>query len=245
MDIVERCNKVVSLQSEVFKIIRNNDKKRYLTEQQLNNLKNNFLMTKNSYSDEVKKHEKYSLQYMFLFEQYNLNRISLENTIQMIDAYDKRLKKLSEHLFTRKSNRLLDVKRSIYEFNSLVQNELVKKYKLDIEVLQQKKVMSDRYEDLLEYLKLHNEKEYEEKKEFSYSDQEKKEIEMTKNKLKNDQLVAIDVLKKEQFNVNDDVVMSLELANEDILTVAIKMYPSLASNLEPKSEVISDKRKAV
>ena len=46
----------------------------------------------------------------------------------MIDAYDKRLKKLSEHLFTRKSNRLLDVKRTLYEFNSLVQNELVIKY---------------------------------------------------------------------------------------------------------------------
>ena len=57
MDIVERCNKVVSLQAAVFKMIRNNDKKRYLTEQQLNNLKNNFAMTKNSYTDEIRKRQ--------------------------------------------------------------------------------------------------------------------------------------------------------------------------------------------
>lgn len=242
MEIIDRCNKVVSLQSEVFKLIRNNDKKRYITEQQLNNLKNNFSMTQNSYSEDVRKHECYNLQYVFLFEQYNLKRITLENELEMIDSYDKRLKKLSEHLFTRKSNRLLDVKRTFYEFNSLVQNELVKKYKLKIEELKQRKIMSDRYDELLNYLKLNDINEYNEKKEFSYSDEEKLEIENSKNKLVDNQLRIIDILKKDHFDVSDDVVMSLALASRDVLSVATKMYPSLDDLVHSKES--NEKRKA-
>lgn len=242
MEIIDRCNKVVSLQSEVFKLIRNNDKKRYTTEQQLNNLKNNFLMTQNSYPEEVKKHERYNLQYIFLFEQYNFKRITLENELQMIDAYDKRLKKLSEHLFTRKSNRLLDVKRTLYEFNSLVQNELVRKYKLKIEELKQKKIMSDRYEDLLNYLEQNNINEYNEKKEFAYSDEEKMETENSIEKLTDNQLSIINILKNDHFDINDDVVMSLALANENILLVATKMYPGLKELISSKKT--TEKRKA-
>lgn len=241
MEIVDRCNKVVSLQSQIFRLIRDNDKKRYMIEQQLNNLNNNFAMTQSSYTDEVKKHERYRLQYIFLFEQYNLKRITLENELQLIDAYDKRLKKLSEHLFTRKSNRLLDVKRTFYEFNSLVQNELVKKYKLKIEELKQKKVMSDRYDDLLEYLKINDTEEYNEKKEFAYSEEEKNEIENKKNKLADNQLSIINILKSEHFEVSDDVVMSLALASKDALVVAIKMYPGLNELINSKS---TEKRKA-
>jgi len=242
MEIIDRCNKVVSLQSEVFKLIRNNDKKRYTTEQQLNNLKNNFSMTQNSYSEEIRKQERYNLQYIFLFEQYNLKRITLENEIQMIDAYDKRLKKLSEHLFTRKSNRLLDVKRTFYEFNSLVQNELVKKYKLKIEELKQKKVMSDRYGDLLEYLKLNDTNEYNEKKEFAYSIDEKAEIENSINKLTDNQLSIINILKNDHFDISDDVIMSLALASKDVLSVAAKMYPNLNELVNSKQS--NEKRKA-
>lgn len=235
MDIVERCNKVVSLQAAVFKMIRNNDKKRYLTEQQLNNLKNNFAMTKNSYTDEIRKHEKYNLQYMFLFEQYNLKRIDYENELQMIDAYDKRLKKLSEHLLTRKGNRLLDVKRTFYEFNSLVQNELVRKYKLKIESLKQKKLMSERYDALLEYLRNNDIEEYNEKKDFAYTEEEKQELISSIQQLTDREMTIITVLKNDHFEVSDDVAMSLELADRNILNVAAKMYPNLKEKLNSNS----------
>ena len=241
MDIVERCNKVVSLQAAVFKMIRNNDKKRYLTEQQLNNLKNNFAMTKNSYTDEIRKHEKYNLQYMFLFEQYNLKRIDYENELQMIDAYDKRLKKLSEHLLTRKGNRLLDVKRTFYEFNSLVQNELVRKYKLKIESLKQKKLMSERYDALLEYLRNNDIEEYNEKKDFAYTEEEKQELISSIQQLTDREITIITVLKNDHFEVSDDVAMSLELADRNILNVAAKMYPNLREKLNSKTE---EKKKA-
>lgn len=241
MDIVERCNKVVSLQAAVFKMIRNNDKKRYLTEQQLNNLKNNFAMTKNSYTDEIRKHEKYNLQYMFLFEQYNLKRIDYENELQMIDAYDKRLKKLSEHLLTRKGNRLLDVKRTFYEFNSLVQNELVRKYKLKIESLKQKKLMSERYDALLEYLRNNDIEEYNEKKDFAYTEEEKQELISSIQQLTDREMTIITVLKNDHFEVSDDVAMSLELADRNILNVAAKMYPNLREKLNSKTE---EKKKA-
>lgn len=241
MEIIDRCNKVVSLQSQIFRLIRDNDKKRYITEQQLNNLKNNFSMTQNSYTEQVKKHERYRLQYIFLFEQYNLKRITLENELQLIDAYDKRLKKLSEHLYTRKCDRLLDVKRTLYEFNSLVQNELVKKYKLKIEELKQKKVMSDRFEEYLEYLKINDNEEYNEKKVFAYSEEEKEEIETKKNKLTDNQLSIIEILKGEHFEVSDEVVMSLALASKDALVVAVKMYPSLNELINSKE---TSKRKA-
>lgn len=241
MDIVERCNKVVSLQAAVFKMIRNNDKKRYLTEQQLNNLKNNFAITKNSYTDEIRKHEKYNLQYMFLFEQYNLKRIDYENELQMIDSYDKRLKKLSEHLLTRKGNRLLDVKRTFYEFNSLVQNELVRKYKLKIESLKQKKLMSERYDALLEYLKNNDIEEYNEKKDFAYTEEEKQELTSSIQQLTDREMTIITVLKNDHFEVSDDVAMSLELADRNILNVAAKMYPNLREKLNSKNE---EKKKA-
>lgn len=240
MDIVERCNKVVSLQASVFKMIRNNDKKRYLTEQQLNNLKNNFMMTKNSYTAEIRKYKKYNLQYMFLFEQYNLKRLNYENELQMIEAYDKRLKKLSEHLLTRKGNRLLDVKRTFYEFNSLVQNELVRKYKLKIESLKQKKLMSERYDDLLEYLKTNDIEEYNEKKEFAYSEEEKQKTITDIQELTERKLIIINVLKNDHFDVSDDLAMSLELANRNILSVAIKMYPNLNEKLNP---TLNDEKK--
>ncbi len=242
MDIVERCNKVVSLQAAVFKMIRNNDKKRYLTEQQLNNLKNNFAMTKNSYTDEIRKHEKYNLQYMFLFEQYNLKRIDYENELQMIDAYDKRLKKLSEHLLTRKGNRLLDVKRTFYEFNSLVQNELVRKYKLKIESLKQKKLMSERYDALLEYLRNNDIEEYNEKKDFAYTEEEKQELISSIQQLTDREMTIITVLKNDHFEVSDDVAMSLELADRNILNVAAKMYPNLKEKLNSNSN--EEKKKA-
>lgn len=242
MDIVERCNKVVSLQASVFKMIRNNDKKRYLTEQQLNNLKNNFAMTKNSYTDEIRKYEKYNLQYMFLFEQYNLKRIDYENELQMIDAYDKRLKKLSEHLLTRKGNRLLDVKRTFYEFNSLVQNELVRKYKLKIESLKQKKLMSERYDALLEYLRNNDIEEYNEKKDFAYTEEEKQELISSIQQLTDREMTIITVLKNDHFEVSDDVAMSLELADRNILNVATKMYPNLKEKLNPNLN--EEKKKA-
>lgn len=242
MDIVERCNKVVSLQASVFKMIRNNDKKRYLTEQQLNNLKNNFAMTKNSYTDEIRKYEKYNLQYMFLFEQYNLKRIDYENELQMIDAYDKRLKKLSEHLLTRKGNRLLDVKRTFYEFNSLVQNELVRKYKLKIESLKQKKLMSERYDALLEYLRNNDIEEYNEKKDFAYTEEEKQELISSIQQLIDREMTIITVLKNDHFEVSDDVAMSLELADRNILNVATKMYPNLKEKLNSNSN--EEKKKA-
>lgn len=242
MDIVERCNKVVSLQTAVFKMIRNNDKKRYLTEQQLNNLKNNFAMTKNSYTNEIRKYEKYNLQYMFLFEQYNLKRINYENELQMIDAYDKRLKKLSEHLLTRKGNRLLDVKRTFYEFNSLVQNELVRKYKLKIESLKQKKIMSERFNNLLDYLKINNIDEYNEKKDFAYTEEENNKINSDIQRLTEKEMTIINVLKNDHFEVSDDVAMSLELADRNILNVAIKMYPNLEEKLNPNLN--EEKKKA-
>ncbi len=242
MDIVERCNKIVSLQTAIFKMIRNNDKKRYLTEQQLNNLKNNFAMTKNSYTNEIRKYEQYNLQYMFLFEQYNLKRINFENELQMIDAYDKRLKKLSEHLLTRKGNRLLDVKRSFYEFNSLVQNELVRKYKLKIESLKQKKIMSERFNNLLDYLKINRIDEYNEKKDFAYSEEEIQKINDDIQKLTEKEMIIINVLKNDHFEVSDDVAMSLELADRNILNVAIKMYPNLKEKLNPNLN--EEKKKA-
>ena len=164
-------------------------------------------MTKNSYTDEIRKHEKYNLQYMFLFEQYNLKRIDYENELQMIDAYDKRLKKLSEHLLTRKGNRLLDVKRTFYEFNSLVQNELVRKYKLKIESLKQKKLMSERYDALLEYLRNNDIEEYNEKKDFAYTEEEKQELISSIQQLTDREMTIITVLKNDHFEVSDDVAM--------------------------------------
>ena len=101
--------------------------------------------------------------------------------------------------------------------------------------------MSDRYDDLLEYLKVNDNEEYNEKKEFAYSEEEKIEMENKKNKLTDNQLSIVNILKNEHFEVSDEVVMSLALASKDALVVAIKMYPGLNELINSKS---TEKRKA-
>lgn len=231
MDIMERCNKAVSLQSEIFKLIRDNDKNRYIYEQKLNQLKNKFNTIKNSYTDEVRKLERYNLEYMFLFEQYNLNRMNVEYKLKEINLYDKRLKKFSEHINTRKVGRVLDVKKTFYEFNGLVQMEIVCSYEAKIQLLRQRKIMSDRFNQYLDKLEEKNIDEYNEKLPLAYSKNEILAIDENKNKEKKEQQIVVEVLKSDHFDVSDDVVMSMELASPDISLVSQKMYPNLKDKL--------------
>lgn len=235
MNIEETCNKVVALQSGIFRLIRENDNKRYILEQQLNGIKEKFNKIKVFYNEEVRKISRYDLEYIFLFEQYNLNRLTLESKIRKNDLYDKRLKKFSEHINNRKIGRVLDVKRTFYEFNGLVQTEMISNYEFKIQTLKQKKIMANKYDVYLECLKKTDYQEYLKKSALAYSREEKEVIDDEKDELREEQKVVVGVL-SQKFDITDDVVMSMQLASPDIVVVAQKMYPDLKGKMLQLSE---------
>lgn len=238
MNIEETCDKVVALQSGIFKLIQENDSKRYILEQKLNGLKEKFNKIKGCYNEEVRKISRYDLEYIFLFEQYNLNRLILEADIKKNELYGKRLKKLSEHIYNRKIGRVLDVKRTFYEFNGLVQTEMVNNYEFKIQTLKQKKIMANKYDVYLGCLRKADYQEYLKKSSLAYSKEEKEIIDNGKDELREEQKVVVGVL-SQKFDITDDVIMSMQLASPDIVAVAQKMYP----DLEGKMSQLKDGKK--
>lgn len=230
MDIEERCDKVVSLQSQIFKLIKESSASERLYEQKLIELKKNFDLKKSHYTTEIRKSDRYNLEYVFLLEQYNLNRLSLESKIKKSMMYTERLTKFSEHLRTRKVQRLVDIKRTFFEFNDIVQKELISAYESDIQILKQRKILSDSFERYLVCLKEKYQSDYEQKKDFSISKEELDEINEKKDMLKEEQRIVIKEL-SERFKISDDVIVSMQLSNPNVMIVAQTMYPNLKEKM--------------
>lgn len=242
MGLEEKHDVIRDLISKTFKIISNNNANERLYQQKLLELRRTFDAKKRHYTDQIRKSERYDLEYMFLLEQYNLSRLVIEAKIREINMHTKRLEMFDRHLLSRKG-KTTDIRNSFYGFNDAIQKELIDKYDTRIQILKQRKILSDRFEKYLKVLKENYPSDYQEKKGYSMSDEELMDIIERKELLREEESITKIELGKRFAVLSERTIMSMELTDPDVMIVAQKMYPNLKDRILELNESRNEMKK--
>ena len=175
--------------------------------------------------------QKYYLEYVFLFEQYNLKKLPIDNFIKRSDMYSKRLDKLLDYIeLSKGENPSYSILRSkLYGINSVIINEAVCYYDGLIEKYKQDKLMNSKFLEYINYLKSTNE-DYSKYSDFVPTEEEIETMSSNIKKAEIEKDILIDVFRNEKFIVDEDNIMSLSKA--DIPDVIDIMYPAFKEKLD-------------
>ena len=184
---------------------------------------------------------KYSLEYMFLFEQYTQKLLPHENFIKRSRLYSKRLEKILDFLeINNTPNPSFSALRSkLYQINGIVISEAVCYYDGLIEKYKQEKIMNSKFVEYISYLKKLGEDitKYESVLPTELKNQK---LELSLDQAIKERNILIEIFRNEKFSFNDSDIMLLSKA--DIPDVLDIMYPSFKERLS--EEVMKGKQAA-
>ena len=156
--------------SDILRIQKNNQKLEAMNLLKKKELNEVFSKTKNEYTRVLNSkdlpysvRQKHNLEYVFLFERYNLNVMPFENNIKKRELYENRLEYVLKYLTMRNMpNKSMSKTKALeYAINNAVMAEAITYYDTAIEEARQYRIVYSKFKFYLDYLQKTYDKDYE------------------------------------------------------------------------------------
>lgn len=167
--------------------------------------------------------EKFDLEYIFLFEQYNAKILKQDVLDKRSDLYGERLEQLLRYLVSKNSNNEILSGNIIYAFNGSVTKESILYYNSEIEKAKQQRKLVVSFHKYMDYLEQNEISEFNKYDHLMIDSNDNEKIELSIQKLEREKAILIEVLKNTKFVVIGDIDA---LTNTKIMDVLNLMYPT-------------------
>ena len=178
--------------------------------------------------------QKYHLEQIFLLERCNNEAMPYENMLKKRNLYEKRLDTIMEYIKIKNNpvRSVSQTKTCEYRINSIIVAEAITYYESAIEETRQKRIVSSKFKSYVNYLQETNNPDFEKYVGIMPSANEFKEYEDTIERLQNEKMILIDILRSEKFTM-ENIKLS-DLLDINIKNVLYLMYPSFREALNNK-----------
>lgn len=176
--------------------------------------------------------QKYNLEYVFLFEQYNLKVIPLENNLRRIDLFENRLDSVLKYINIKNNpNKSISNEKALeYAINNAVTAEAINYYDSAIEEARQYRIVYSKFKFYVDYLEKNHDPDYQkyvtilpQQDELDMNDEEIDQLQFEKATL-------IDILRTEKFTMQN--VRMPDLTGDDVNALITLMYPKFKEKLD-------------
>ena len=175
--------------------------------------------------------QKHNLEYVFLFEQFNLKNMPYENSIKKCDLYENRLEQILKYINAKYDNNKSVSKEKTLEYaiNSAIVAEAINFYDKTIEEARQYRIVYSKFRLYLDYLKKIEDPSYDKYIGLLPSDEELAERDEIIESTQIEKSVLIDILRETKFDMSR--LKMQDLTSQNIRLIINLMYPSFKDEL--------------
>lgn len=223
------------LRLNLFNLIKNTNTNRALNIRKKVAADNEFAKTRVEYNNVLNKKnipyqlkEKYNLEYLFLFEQYNLKIKPFEYNMKKDELYGKRLENILIYVNAKKDKTQAEAQSRLYAINSSVIQESIHFYNSKIDRLKQERIVNSKFKIYMDYVKNVDYGDYNKKKDLYPTEDMMEQLTLNIEELEEERNILIQVFKEQKFHISEEI---LELTDPDITQVLYSMYPDFKNKV--------------
>lgn len=221
---------ILSIQKNIQTVRAMNIKKKQELTDEFNHEKDEYNKTLSNKDVPYVIKQKYNLEYVFLFERYNLKTLPRDNNVKKSELYSNRLDYVLKYLNVRNSKKSISQEKALeYAINNAVMAETITYYDANIEVARQYRIVYSKFKFYVDYLEKTNDPDYHKYVSALPSQEEMAIYDDKIERLQAEKAILIDILREEKFTMEN--IKLQDLTSDNVKALIMLMYPSFKEAL--------------